>query len=234
MYIRGIMKGIFEQKNTGAIKDIDIKSRIVTGYLSAFGNVDSDNDIIEKGAFSKSINERFNDIFYLQQHDWTRPLGKFTKLEEDEKGLYFEGEIINTSFGEDQLKLYEAGIVKEHSIGFITVKSEKGSNARIIKEVKLYEGSAVTLGANSNTPFLGFKSSVNEAKDLYKKILKAHKDGSFTDETHGLFEIALKQFEAQIIEEYKSTQENQEPVHTTPEIIIEPQIIKSIFTNFTI
>lgn len=135
------MRSLFEQKNTGAIKDIDVKSRIVTGYLSAFGNVDSDNDIIEKGAFSKSINERFNDIFYLQQHDWSKPLGKFKKLVEDEKGLYFEGEIINTSFGEDQLKLYEAGIVKEHSIGFITVKSEKGNNARIIKEVKLYEGS---------------------------------------------------------------------------------------------
>lgn len=228
------MRSLFEQKNTGAIKDIDVKSRIVTGYLSAFGNVDSDNDIIEKGAFSKSINERFNDIFYLQQHDWSKPLGKFKKLVEDEKGLYFEGEIINTSFGEDQLKLYEAGIVKEHSIGFITVKSEKGNNARIIKEVKLYEGSAVTLGANNQTPFLGFKSSVNEVKDLYKKILKAHKDGSFTDETHGLFEIALKQFEAQIIEEYKSTQGPQEPQVSTPEIVLEPQVIKSIFNQFTI
>lgn len=226
------MKGLFEHKNTGAIKDIDIKSRIVTGYLSAFGNVDSDNDIIEKGAFSKSINERFNDIFYLQQHDWSKPLGKFKKLVEDEKGLYFEGEIINTSFGEDQLKLYEAGIVKEHSIGFITVKSEKGSSARIIKEVKLYEGSAVTMGANNQTPFLGFKSSVNEVKDLYKKILKAHKDGSFTDETHGLFEIALKQFEAQIVEEYKSTQEKEPPQGTQE--LIEPQVIKSIFNEFKI
>ena len=231
------MKGLFEHKNTGAIKDIDVKSRIVTGYLSAFGNVDSDNDIIEKGAFSKSINERFNDIFYLQQHDWSKPLGKFKKLVEDEKGLYFEGEIINTSFGEDQLKLYEAGIVKEHSIGFTTVKSdfkqENENYIRIIKEVKLYEGSAVTLGANSQTPFLGFKSSVNEAKDLYKKILKAHKDGSFTDETHGLFEIALKQFEAQIIEEYKSTQNEQEPPVSTL-ISIEPQEINNLFTKFKI
>ena len=231
------MKGLFEHKNTGAIKDIDVKSRIVTGYLSAFGNVDSDNDIIEKGAFSKSINERFNDIFYLQQHDWSKPLGKFKKLVEDEKGLYFEGEIINTSFGEDQLKLYEAGIVKEHSIGFTTVKSdfkqENENYIRIIKEVKLYEGSAVTLGANSQTLFLGFKSSVNEVKDLYKKILKAHKDGSFTDETHGLFEIALKQFEAQIIEEYKSTQNEQEPPVSTL-TSIEPQEINNLFTNFKI
>ena len=165
------MKGLLEQKNTGSIKDIDVQSRIVTGYLSSFGNIDSDNDIIEKGAFTKSINERFNDIFYLQQHNWERPLGKFTKLVEDEKGLYFEGEVINTSYGIDQLKLYEAGIVKEHSIGFVTVKSDKSNTGtRLIKEVKLYEGSAVTLGANSSTPFLGFKSSIKEAKDLYKNI----------------------------------------------------------------
>ena len=228
------MRGILEHKNTGAIKDIDVKSRIVTGYLSAFGNVDSDNDIIERGAFAKSINERFDNIFYLQQHDWAKPLGKFKKLEEDEKGLYFEGEIINTTYGEDQLKLYEAGIVKEHSIGFVAVKAENSGSTRILKELKLYEGSAVTLGANSQTPFLGFKSATTEAKDLYKKILKAHKDGSFTDETHGLFEIALKQFEAQIIEEYKSTQTNEEPPKSTQEIFVEPQIIKSIFTNFTI
>lgn len=227
------MRSLFENKNTGSIKDIDVQSRIVTGYLSAFGNVDSDNDIIEKGAFAKSINERFNDIYYLQQHDWAKPLGKFTKLVEDEKGLYFEGEIINTSYGEDQLKLYEAGIVKEHSIGFITVKSDKSQNARIIKEVKLYEGSAVTLGANSATPFMGFKSTIQESKDLYKKILKAHKDGSFTDETHGLFEIALKQFELQIIEEYKSTQKEDEPIIITQKDL-EPQVLKDIFKNFTI
>ena len=226
------MKGLLEQKNTGSIKDIDVQSRIVTGYLSSFGNIDSDNDIIEKGAFTKSINERFNDIFYLQQHNWERPLGKFTKLVEDEKGLYFEGEVINTSYGIDQLKLYEAGIVKEHSIGFVTVKSDKASTGtRLIKEVKLYEGSAVTLGANIETPFLGFKSATMEAKDLYKKILKAHKDGEFTDETHGLFEIALKQFEAQIISELST--HDQEPPKGTP-LIIEPQVIKSIFTNFTI
>lgn len=226
------MRGLLEEKKTGYIKDIDISTKTVTGYLSAFNNVDSDNDIIEKGAFSKSINERFNDIFYLQQHDWTKPLGKFNKLVEDEKGLYFEGTIVDTSFGIDQLKLYEAGIVKEHSIGFITMKSENPNNEpRIIKEVKLFEGSAVTLGANSSTPFLGFKSATIEAKDLYKKIVKAHKDGSFTDETHGLFEIAIKQFEAQIIKE--STQNTIEPPYGTQKEL-EPQVLKDIFTNFII
>lgn len=228
------MRSLFEQKQSGIISDVDVKSKIVTGYLSSFGNIDSDNDIIEKGAFAKSISERFNDIFYLQQHNWERPLGKFKVLKEDTKGLYFEGEIIDTSYGIDQLKLYEAGIVKEHSIGFVTIKSDvKSGSPRLIKEVKLYEGSAVSLGANSETPFLGFKSATMEAKDLYKRILKAHKEGSFTDETHGLFEIALKQFEAQIIEEIKSTQKESEPTIVTQKDL-EPQVLRDIFKNFTI
>lgn len=228
------MRSLFEQKQSGIISDVDVKSKIVTGYLSSFGNIDSDNDIIEKGAFAKSISERFNDIFYLQQHNWERPLGKFKVLKEDTKGLYFEGEIIDTSYGIDQLKLYEAGIVKEHSIGFVTIKSDvKSGSPRLIKEVKLYEGSAVSLGANSETPFLGFKSATMEAKDLYKRILKAHKEGSFTDETHGLFEIALKQFEAQIIEGIKSTQKESEPTIVTQKDL-EPQVLKDIFKNFKI
>ena len=77
-----------------------------------------------------------------------------------------------------------------------------------------------------------YSKQVKSLDFLYKKILKAHKDGSFTDETHGLFEIALKQFEAQIIEEYKSTQENEPPQGTQE--LIEPQVIKSIFNEFKI
>ena len=149
------MKGILETKNSGSVKDVDSKNRIVTGYLSSFGNIDYDNDIIVKGAFQKTIKERFAEIFFLYQHDWSRPLGKFKELKEDDKGLYFEAEIVETSYGLDQLKLYESGLVNEHSIGYQVIKDEWDKNAEIrtIKELKLYEGSAVTLGANSQTPF---------------------------------------------------------------------------------
>ena len=122
------MNGILELKNNGSVKDVDVSNRKVTGYLSAFDNVDYDNDIIVKGAFQKSIKERFNNIFFLYQHNWEKPLGKFTSLVEDEKGLYFEAEIVQTSYGIDQLKLYESGLVKEHSIGFQTIKSDRESS----------------------------------------------------------------------------------------------------------
>ena len=164
-------------KNFGSVKDIDYKNRVVTGYLSSFGNKDHDQDIIEKGAFTKTINERKDQIFFLNQHDWKQPLGKFNLLMEDEKGLYFESTpMLDTSYSSDLLKLYEAGIVKEHSIGFQTVKGhyDNDREAYIMKEVKLFEGSAVTLGANSETPFTGFKSmTMEEVQDEIKKITKA-------------------------------------------------------------
>lgn len=204
----------------GEVKDVDVKKRVITGYLSGFDNIDHDGDIMAKGAFKKSINERKADIFFLNQHNWSQPHGKFSLLQEDSKGLYFESEpLIDTSYSSDTLKLYEAGIVKEHSIGFQTVLSEYDtkSSARIIKEVKLYEGSNVTLGANSDTPFTGFKSlTLKEVNNQHKLILKALRNGDFTDDTFSLLEIALKQLQKQAYELGIKSLEVKEPILITP------------------
>lgn len=188
----------------GSVKDVDAKGRTVTGYLSSFGNKDHDGDIIQKGAFSKSISERKEQIFFLNQHDWKQPLSKFSVLEENEKGLYFESQPLpDTSYGNDVIKLYEAGVLKEHSIGFITMKDgyDDEMDARTIKEVKLYEGSVVTLGANSNTPFTGLKAlSLNEIDEKSKTILKMLRDGTLTDDTFLQLEIALKQLQREAYE----------------------------------
>lgn len=221
----------FETKQEGEIKDVDGASRIVSGYLSKFGNVDSDNDIIQKGAFSKSIRERKNDIYFLYQHDWKKPLGKFQELKEDDYGLYFEASISKTSYGNDLIELYKDGVVKEHSIGFNTIKSlqDQKSGVRTITEVKLWEGSAVTLGANSDTPFTGFKSSIKEIQDQSKLLIKALKNGNYTDETFVLLEIALKQLQQEAYNlGQKNTKENEPPPSTRE--ILEP--LESIFNNF--
>lgn len=194
------MKGLLEFKNLqGEIKDIDIKKRVVTGYLAAFNNVDFHNDVIERGAFKKTIYERMTDIYFLNQHNWDQPHGKFQILLEDAKGLYFESKpLVDTTYSSDLLKLYEAGIIKEHSIGYSTIVSEfnKDTNVRTLKEVKLYEGSNVTMGANPETPFTGFKcKSLKEIESEVKKITKAMRNGDFTDDTFMLLEVALKQLQ---------------------------------------
>ncbi len=196
------MKSLLSFKsNINSLKDVDTQKRVVTGYLSAFDNKDHDNDIIVKGAYSKSISERKKDIFFLNQHNWKQPHGKFAVLQEDSKGLYFESEpLIDTTYSSDLLKLYDAGIVNEHSVGFNVIKSDmdKKSGVRIIKEIKLYEGSNVTLGANSETPFTGFKSlTLKDINDKSQLIYKAIRNGDFTDETFVLLEFALKELQSE-------------------------------------
>ena len=202
----------------GSVKDVDVKSRKISGYLSTFDVKDKHDDIIVKGAFTKSLSERKDQIFFLNQHNWAQPFGKFETLYEDAKGLYFvSNPMPDTTYANDAVKLYEAGILNEHSIGFITVKDEwnEGEKTRYIKEIKLYEGSVVTVGANSQTPFTGFKRDLKEIQDHTNKILKAFRSGTFTDETFMLLEVALTQLQAEAVEYGKSLME---PSKDTPSI----------------
>ena len=229
------MKGMLEYKNfTAEIKDIDAKSMMVTGYWSKFGNVDYDDDIIASGAATKTIAERgpmgSNEIFFLNQHNWSQPHGKPSVLEAQEKGIYFESKVAPTSYGRDAIILYQEGIVVQHSIGFSTVKADydNKTGVRTIKEIKLYEGSNVTLGANPETPFTGFKSlTMSEINDQISKMIKLLKDGSLTDEGFGRLEIALKQFQLEAYNLGKSSLESKEPTNVTPQAE-EPNILESI------
>ena len=220
------MKGLLEFKSiTAEVKDIDTKKRIVTGYFSNFGNVDHDSDIILPGAFAKSIKERgpqgTNEIYFLNQHNWTQPLGKPTVLQEDSKGLYFESTVTEASYGKDALILYEEGLVAQHSIGFVTKRAEPEGNTRLIQEVKLYEGSSVTRGSNELTPFTGFKSKsatelLADNDATIKSIIKCLKRGDLTDETLQLLEIALKQQQLFAFElGQKSAPVQEQPPHST-------------------
>lgn len=226
---------MLEYKNfTAEIKDIDAKSMMVTGYWSKFGNVDYDDDIIAQGAATKTIAERgpmgSNEIFFLNQHNWSQPHGKPSVLEAQEKGIYFESKVAPTSYGRDAIILYQEGIVVQHSIGFSTVKADydNKTGVRTIKEIKLYEGSNVTLGANPETPFTGFKSlTMAEINDQISKMIKLLKDGSLTDEGFGRLEIALKQFQLEAYNLGKSSLESKEPTNVTPQAA-EPNILESI------
>jgi len=217
------MKGLLEYKNfTAEIKDLDAKSMTVTGYWSKFGNLDYDNDVIAPGAATKTIAERgpmgSNEIFFLNQHNWSQPHGKPMVLEAQEKGIYFESKIAPTSYGRDALVLYAEGIVVQHSIGFSTVKSDydERTGYRTIKEIKLYEGSNVTLGANPETPFTGFKSlTMVQINDQISKMIKLLKDGSLTDDGFGRLEIALKQFQLEAYNLGKNSLADAEPTKVT-------------------
>ena len=150
------------------LTDIDESKGIVKGLGSVFGNVDSDGDIIEKGAYTKTIQENRNRIKYLYQHRIDKPIGKMVELNETDLGLEFVAEIATkTSLGKDVFEMIKAGVITENSVGFRTMKEKYDQVEKVnrIKEVKLYEISAVTLAANPLALIEGVKS-MEEAKNL--------------------------------------------------------------------
>lgn len=153
------------------IKDITInsESRRISGYAAVFGNKDKAGDILIKGCFSKSIQERgpqsnANDkIIHLWMHNMNEPVGKIVTLIEDDKGLYFEADIDEIDLGDREIKQLESGTLNQFSIGYsyvwdkIDYDSEK--DAFLVKEVVLYEISVVSIGCNGETYYAGLKTA---------------------------------------------------------------------------
>tara|TARA_S200002703_G_scaffold159808_1_gene174827 strand:+ start:1439 stop:2131 length:693 start_codon:yes stop_codon:yes gene_type:complete len=180
------MKNIlFKQAPMGELIDMDDKAGIVKGYASVFDNVDSDGDIIRRGAYLKTISENGSRVKYLYQHEMDKPIGKMRMLEEDQKGLMFEAEIARTTLGNDVMELIRAGVITENSVGIMPVRKEMNAeNKREIYEVKLFEVSAVTLAANDEAKIMDHKGNYDPDKvaDRYDKIAKLLRKGNISDD----------------------------------------------------
>lgn len=202
-----------------SFKDADAKKGIVTGYFSKFDNVDSDGDIIRKGAFKKTISENGPKsaqprIKHLMNHSASLPLGRLLELKEDAQGLAYESQVGTHSLGVDFIKMVESGLITEHSIGFRTIKRNQLQDyAGYMKapqngwfeltEISLMEGSSLTAwGANSLTPITGLKgvADVNTIIDQQKAMEKFCKDSTATDETIEMLLLHSKQLSQYILD----------------------------------
>ena len=160
--------------------------------------MDSDGDVIRKGAFTKTINENFQRVRHLLDHDSTKSVGKILSLKEDSKGLYYESKAGRHTLGRDFLLMVEDGLISEHSIGFVTIKQKKMGHYNEISEVKLYEGSSLQgWGANEMTPITGMKSYEN-ISFMMDNIMRAIKGGKYTDETFAKLELQFLQLQKEL------------------------------------
>ena len=119
-----------------------------SGYASLFGEPDLGKDVIERGAFSRSLQERgVAGIRMLFQHDPASPLGHWVTLKEDARGLYVEGQFApGVSKADEVRRLMKARALDGLSIGFQTVRAKRDARTGIrhILEADLWEISVVT------------------------------------------------------------------------------------------
>lgn len=204
----------YEIKNiAGGTLDVDTTASRVKVAISRMGNLDLDGDVIDKTAYNRTIKERgpkgANLIWHLTDHTarMQNAIGKFSELSIEGDYLVGITDIPATTLGKDMLIMYQAGHINQHSVGFRTITSEpqKAGTAqehRLIKEILLYEGSAVLWGANPDTPTLSVgKSATKEEreKDFFdtlkdiNNLAKLLRQGKLSDNTLELLEIDLTQ-----------------------------------------
>lgn len=147
---------------------LDEEQGIFEGYASVFGNLDSGGDIVDPGAFTKTLKENFDRIKILALHnDQLLPVGKPLELREDDKGLYIKAKISDTSLGKDVKVLLKDGVLNELSIGYDTVKANYDDDGnRHLVEVTLWEVSVVTWAMNEKATIDGYKSRRNSLEFL--------------------------------------------------------------------
>jgi HK97 family phage prohead protease len=126
---------------------------VFEGYASVFGVVDSDGDVISKGAFKKSLTqygESNRRPKMLWMHKTDQIIGKWQEIREDDTGLYVKGSLImEVQKGREAYALLKAGELDSMSVGFnVDSATPRGTKGNNINELSLWEISLVTWGAN--------------------------------------------------------------------------------------
>ena len=157
------------------IKSLKPSNTVIAGYASVFGILDSQNDVIVKGAF-KSIEVR--NIKLLWQHDASKTIGLIKSLSEDEYGLKFEAEINNNiEVGREASELIKQKAICGLSIGFsINSSSYNEKGMRVISDLNLAEISVVTFPANNQAEITYVKNRNNSPLDELSNLVKQLKE----------------------------------------------------------
>lgn len=139
----------------------EVKMPFLAGYAAVFNTLSEPlcgfREKIETGAFKESIEQ--DDIRALVDHDSSKILGrnkaKTLILREDDKGLFVEIQLPDTTTGRDIAKSIKRGDISQMSFGFKTISDEwykeDEQDIRTLKKVKLFDVSTVTFPAYPDT-----------------------------------------------------------------------------------
>lgn len=132
------------------------------GYGSMFGNIDSYGEVVEPGAFARSLakhNKEKTKPLMLWQHNSDEPIGVWEDLQEDEKGLRGRGRLLTGIRRADEAYIMlKAGAVQGLSIGYREVRAEPDGTIRRLRELDLREISIVSFPANRQARIQSVKS----------------------------------------------------------------------------
>lgn len=158
----------------------------VEGYGSVFGQKDAYDDVIQPGAFSASLKEHRaagTMPAMLWQHDPSEPIGVWTEMAEDAKGLHVRGRIVMESErGRAAHALLKAGALNGLSIGFVAREwvYDRESEVRTLLGIDLWEVSMVTFPAQRQARVTSVKSADVANITTIRQAERALRDAGFS------------------------------------------------------
>ena len=159
-------------------EEITVKDgALIEGYASLFGRCDQGGDVVETGAYGRSLaalEAGGRRVKMLWQHDPAQPIGVWDEVREDDRGLYVKGRVLtHVEKGREAVALIEAGAIDGLSIGYRTVRAQKdGKGQRLLSELELWEVSLVTFPMLPDAR-VGAKGDAPDAQDGLLRDLAA-------------------------------------------------------------
>jgi len=140
-------------------------------YASIFGNIDSYGDVVQPGAFENTLKEwaeSGNFLPVLFGHNMADPdynIGHVLEAKEDERGLWVRGQLdLESAKGAQVHRMLKGRRISQLSFAYDVIKGTWGQLDGVdvyeLHEVKIYEVSLVTIGANQETEVLAVKTAM--------------------------------------------------------------------------
>ena len=171
------------ERRTYTVKDVQARSAEdgtmrLAGYAAVFNESSVPlpfKESIAPGAFRKTLTET-PDVRLLINHEGlplARSKNGTLKLNEDDRGLYFEAELADTTEARDIYKLVERGDVDQMSFGFRVIRQKwsEDRSRRILTEVSLADGDV------SVVTYPAYPTTTVEAREKLNKAIEAAKEG---------------------------------------------------------
>lgn len=185
-------------------EDDDLAEGTITAYASVFGNIDSCGDVVEKGAFSRTIKEweeRDDVLPLLWGHNTSDPdynIGAVTKASEDDTGLLIEASFdLDNPKAAQVYRLCKGRRVHDLSFAFDIAESGEGKvddrPVRMLKDLDLYECSIVPYGANPQTEIVAVKHAI---ESMTSHIAKNDETRQSWKEVRGMLTSAVDLIDA--------------------------------------
>lgn len=152
--------------------DAGLEDGQFVAYASVFGNIDSYGDVVQPGAFAGTLKEwaeSGNFLPVLFGHNMADPdynIGHVIEATEDERGLKVLGQLdLESPKGAQVHRMLKGKRVSQMSFAYDVVKGTwgqlDGQDVYELHEVKIYEVSLVTIGANQETEILAVKAAAD-------------------------------------------------------------------------